>query len=487
MPRVPILLPAALLLLVVGCVTAPPRPEEGPAAPVSTPHSTPRPGAPAGGTVSIPGDAGELPEVPDRALGLEELVLLAQERNPDLVAAQRRIEQAHAQVLEARAAFLPTLGLRSGFEVMDQPSLAFARVLDARELELATADFNEPGTTTSWELGAFARWGIYEGGRRGLQTRMAEAGTELRELAHDQLRNELAAAVIASFYDVLAARELVNVAQASARTVQAQLEETRTLLEGGATGVRRADVLALEVRLAEAREQELVARNAEALSLAALAADHPLQLSPRDWQPGFIPGAYEEALAQALGQRPELSTARVALRQALLGEDLARSQYRPRVDLVGGAGLWDDELRLEAHDVTWMVGVSSTWDLFRGGARRAALQRAQAAVAEVRARDRKATLAVELDVRSAFLRRQEAEARLGVAEGSIRAAEEALTLSSTLYRGGAATSTRYLEAELALTRARVRETRARYDLRKASADLCRAMGWYVAGCPREGP
>jgi outer membrane protein TolC len=430
-----------------------------------------------------PARAPSLPPVPDGPLGLEELVALAGARNPDLVAAAHRIEQARAAVRQARAAFLPTVSAEAGFEVLDWPSFNFMRVIDARELDLAGMDFNEPGVDTAWQLGASTRWNLYRGGSDVLQTRIARTGVELTRLERAALTNQLVAAVIASFYDVLAARELVSVARASERTVAAQVADTRTLLEGGATGVRRADLLALEVRQAEAREQALSAQNAESLSMAALAnllgleADRELQLSTADWQPAGMPATYDQAVAEAMGHRPELEQARVALRQALLQGEVARRQYLPRVDLVGRAGFTDDELRLESHDVDWMVGVAATWDLFRGGARRAGVERAQAAVAEVRARDRKATLAVELDVRSAFLRRQEAEERLLVAEGAVRQAEEALELSATLYRGGAATSTRYLEAELALTRARVRKTRARYDLRKATADLGRAMGW----------
>ena len=94
--------------------------------------------------------------------------------------------------------------------------------------------------------------------------------------------------------------------------------------------------------------------------------------------------------------------------------------------------------------------------------------------------DRKATLALQLDVKTAYLRLDEARARKEVTRASVAQAEETLSLVRKQYEGGTATVTRYLEAELMLTRARMRDTQALYDLEKSLADVARAMGWLVA-------
>ena len=67
---------------------------------------------------SVEAQAADPPTMPENsrpvsakaaALGLDQLLDLAFERNPDLQAAQERIGQAEAQVAEATAAFYPRL------------------------------------------------------------------------------------------------------------------------------------------------------------------------------------------------------------------------------------------------------------------------------------------------------------------------------------------------------------------------------------------
>jgi outer membrane protein TolC len=256
--------------------------------------------------------------------------------------------------------------------------------------------------------------------------------------------------------------------------------------------MRKADVLALEVRLAEAKERELRARNARDLALAALntllglTPAESIELSGDEWRPRELPGTYELAVREALNRRPELLAARETVRRADHAASAEKTTFLPRVDLVGRTWLDDPDLQYNRKDTNWAVGVNLGWDLFLGGSRFARVARASARVDELRALDRKAALDVELDVRNAYLRVGEARARLDVAEKSVRQAEDSLDQTSKLYRGGAATITRYLETELALTNARVRLTRARYDLKRASADLARAIGWCVECARKEG-
>ncbi len=93
--------------------------------------------------------------------------------------------------------------------------------------------------------------------------------------------------------------------------------------------------------------------------------------------------------------------------------------------------------------------------------------------------DRKTTRQVQLEVKSAYLNLTEAQARCRVSQASVASAEQSLTLVQRQFDGGAATVTRYLEAELDLTRARQRAAAARYDRVKASADIARSLGLWA--------
>jgi outer membrane protein TolC len=101
---------------------------------------------------------------------------------------------------------------------------------------------------------------------------------------------------------------------------------------------------------------------------------------------------------------------------------------------------------------------------------------AERRVDEARAMEDKERLAIEQEVRTAFLHREEAAARVEVADRAIAAAEEALRLVREQYQAGTATITRFLEAEAARTEARSRVIGSRLDLRRAETELRKAIG-----------
>ena len=58
----------------------------------------------------------------------------------------------------------------------------------------------------------------------------------------------------------------------------------------------------------------------------------------------------------------------------------------------------------------------------------------------------------------------------------VETARETYQLVKRQYEGGSADITRYLESELAYSRARMRETTAYFDREKARAQIARAIG-----------
>ena len=83
---------------------------------------------------------------------------------------------------------------------------------------------------------------------------------------------------------------------------------------------------------------------------------------------------------------------------------------------------------------------------------------------------------IELEVRRAYLKADEAAQRLPLAAKSVVQADESEQLTRTRYEAGAALITELLDAELALSRARMAEVGARYDFQIALAALRLAQG-----------
>jgi len=98
------------------------------------------------------------------ALGLDQLLDLAFERNPDLQAAKERIGQAEAQVDEATAAFYPNLTGAVGYSYTNNPALAFSAIVSQRRYE-PTMNINQPGFVENFRPELIGSMSLFRGGQ----------------------------------------------------------------------------------------------------------------------------------------------------------------------------------------------------------------------------------------------------------------------------------------------------------------------------------
>lgn len=425
-------------------------------------------------------------DLPAGPLTLEHALALALDRNPGLRAVRQRLGEAHARLAEAEAAFYPQVSGRVTYLGTDNPAQAFGLIVAQRRFS-PTDDVNDPGYTEGFRPEVVVSFPVFRGGADWAGREAASLGVEAS--AHEQaaVRNALQAAVVSAFHLALAAREQVGVTEASAAAVERELADARTRLATG-TAVR-AEVLSLEVRLAEAREGTLRARNAvdrahTALrALLACPAGHPLELAEPARDDGEdLPLTLEEALARAGAQRPELLRAErfVSIREREV--DREWGAYLPRVDLFGSYGHDERDLELTRERDNFAVGVQVELDLFGGFRTASRVQAARHRLAEAREELAAARLHVQQEVADAFLTLGEAQERVRVTEAAVSAAEEAFELVRVQYETGGETVTRLLGTEAARAGARSRAVAARHDLRRARAELRRALGaWAEEG------
>ncbi len=456
-----------VLAVSAGCASAP---APGPRVEV------PRPTDPA----AVPAPAGPLT--------VDDAVRLALARNPDLGAARARIEAALAAVDGARSGSWPRVSVDASFLRADAPSAFLVKTIDAHAYVPGT-DFNDPGPFSNLEWGGTLRWNLWDGGRTRLSRSSAEASAAMARGGAEGVRNALVAGVVSAWLDVRAAEEVLSSDDASVRTVESQVAETGIRVAGGAA--LRSDLLSLEVRLAEAREARLRTELSRRLALAnlrrllALPAAEAIVLAADAFQgTGPMPPDLSAALEEARARRPEAAVARGAAARARIEEDAARRAFLPRLDAEARTYADDGDGSADFGSANWTVGAVLTLDILDGGARSAAVERARAALREASEADRAVLQGIALEVESAWLRLEEARARRTVARAAVQAAVESYGLVEEQYRGGAATVTRWLEAEAARTRARSTEVGARLDEERAAVELARAVE--RLGAPPEG-
>ncbi|VBB41455.1 Outer membrane efflux protein [uncultured Desulfatiglans sp.] len=416
--------------------------------------------------------------IPKR-LDLNSAIRIALANNPDISISLARMRQSESMIAEAAAAFWPTIGVYGEYLQGNAPSAFLFKKIDQRLLP-PDADFNYPGWFENYEAGIQARINLFSGGRDYLRKRMAETGLEIEQLDRLSIENALIASVIDGYFNLLAAVDFVEVADESVETVEAQLRTTQARYRAG--GALKSDVLSLDVRLAQAREERIRAENSLSLAKAALAnllghdPDTRLDLVRGEKVALSVPEIYTAALPEALANRPELQVVRRRLVQSRMALDAARAEYLPRIDAQGRYYFDDPGLDFERDRENWTLGVMVNWDLFSGFASRARVRQAGWALQELLATDRKTTQAIQLDLKKAYLDLAQARARHEVTLAAEAQADEALRIVKMQYEGGSADITRYLDAELARNRARMLSRAAYYDGEKALAAVGRALG-----------
>ena len=417
---------------------------------------------------------------PQEPLSLEDAVALALERNPEFRSAAERIAEAEAKLGEATSAFYPQVAARLGYARTDNPAQAFGMILNQRRFTF-DLDFNDPGATQNVRPEIFGALPLYRGGQDWERRQASALGVEAARLEQRALRNGLTEAVIATYYALLATPEQVQATRASIDAVDSALGQARSRFDTG-TGLE-ADVLSLEVRLSEARENHLRAENAVELSragmraLLALPPGTAVEAMPGDGMTAAdLPSTPAEAQSRAAAHRPELAASGrlVEMREREVNAEWAA--YLPRIDAVGNFGNDSSNFELSSRRDNWAFGVAAELDLFNGFRTRARVRAAEGRLAEAREGERKARLDIEREVQTAFLAWEEAQKRTLVAEAAVTSADEALRLVQVQYDAGATTITRYLEVEAARTGARSRAIAARFELRRAEAGLQKAVG-----------
>lgn len=414
-------------------------------------------------------------------VSLNDAIQIALENNPDNKIAVARIKQAKAMIEKANANFFPFLGFYTQYSQGDAPSGYLFKKIDQRLLP-ANTDFNSPGWYENYETGIKAGINTFNGGRDILNKKIAETDFSISQIDRKSVENSLVASVIHTYYNALAAKEYIKITRDSVSTVKSQLRLMNVRFRAG--GVLKSDILSLEVRLAQAREDVLLSENRLKTTLAAFASilgvspETEIRLKKIESREIPLPNEYIAGVAYALENRSEVNKIKERIKQSRMALDLSRAEYLPRVDLQSKYYVDDPEMAYNDSRDNWTTAVILNWDVFTGFSTKAEEEKAKARLEEMLAADLKTRLSVKLDVKNAYLKLAEAKARLDVAERSVAMAEESFKLVRKQYEGGAATITRYFEAELAFNRAKTRTTAAYYDREKALADIGRAVGYW---------
>jgi len=343
--------------------------------------------------------------------------------------------------------------------------------------------------------------------------RVAAADRSASEARLRRVIIDTVARVDAAYWGLVAARRDVASIESSVALADRQLSETKSRVEVGelgSTGIAEptAELERRKGNLALARQRVEEAEN----TLKLLVLGDPRepawasQVTPTDPPETELKRAdVEEALATALARRPEIEEARAQRQRAEAQVEGRRGDLLPKLDLVasyqrrGLAGRENpDAVNFNGQPVvvppalgggTWRsygtIGENRFPDASVGLAFSLPLpnRTAKANLAIARSRLSQASLGIsaaeqdsEAEVRNAVFALQTAEQRIEAARASRAAAETQLMAEQERFAVGLSTNFLVLTRQNDLTAARVTETSALTDYRKAETELSRATG-----------
>ncbi|HSI09314.1 MAG: TolC family protein [Rariglobus sp.] len=409
-----------------------------------------------------------VPNVPDR-INLRMAINYALDNNYAIQQARERIREQEGLIIEVKSRAIPNVSLNSSYSKQ------------ADELTSAGR------TDQDWTIALEARQALYSGG--GIKAAL-DVQKITREAALLDLKatiNDAILLVRTRYYEVLLAREQIIVQEQSVQLLKEQLQNAKNRFEAGT--VSNFEVLRAEVELANAQPALISARNRQRTSIDQLRQAIGYSNNTREnlrKTPEFVgtldfqPVAYDlqQSLDSARSNRPDLLRLEKVAKARESGITIAKSSYRPTLDLVGGYEVVKDGTSDRFRDSLdgWVVGVQSTWAIFDGRATagRVAQARSQLRQAELSVGEQ--SLAVEVEVRTALSSLQEAGELAEAATKVVAQAEEALRLADARYGAGSATQLDVLQARVSLTQSRTNQLEANYRYNVALASVRRALG-----------
>lgn len=390
--------------------------------------------------------------------------------SPEAKVAVERIREANAVLAQAQAVFQPHVQLQSSYVRTDNPASVFGAVLNQRSFS-SSLNFNDVPDADNLNVRSVFSYPLYSGGRNVALRDAANADAAAAIQNAEVVKLELAYTVARVFHEIQKTEALTEAIKASVKAQEGNLQIAQARFRGGT--ILKAEVLDIEVRLAQVREDALRADNGRALANRALR--NVMGIEAGDIDVVDTPAEVTVPSVEGPIHRPELKTVRAQQRAAAAQFEAAHAGARPQVSAFASLDQ-DYGFRFGGNGRSYTTGLMAQWNLWDGRLTRSKMEQARAQQAALNELERKLRLAIDFEVEQARLNLSEADQRLLVTEKSIAQAGESVQLTRARFEQGLALAAQLIDAEAALTGARVRRLEAEADRRIAIAALRRTLG-----------
>jgi outer membrane protein TolC len=416
--------------------------------------------------------------VAQTSLTLEEAMARARASTPEARALKSAVDEADARVRQARSGFFPRVDVSEAVQRGNQPVFVFSSLLSQRQFteeDFAIAELNHPQAVTNTRTAVAVEQTVFNAGLTRLAVQATSLGRDVAVAERDRAAQDLALGAARAYVRVLRIEAAVRASDAAVAAAEGDLQRARARRDVGVAS--DADVLAVEVHMADMRQRQITMTGDLAVARIQLAEAVGLPLTEsvvlaRPATPA--PPAGDSIVADALRARLERRQAELRQQLADNAHRTARARYLPTLGVEAG---WEfNGSNFGNQQSSWVVGAQVQLNLFRGFADSARVTEARHAQARAAAERERVERTIEVEVRAAMARLTAARAREDAGRAALAQARESQRIIRDRYESGLATVTDVLRAAEATLEAESRATAAEMDVILQSVALDRARG-----------
>lgn len=328
-------------------------------------------------------------------------------------------------------------------------------------------------------IGVTASYPIYTSGKAEAEIGSSELGLKAAELSTERSRENLKLDVIKAYYDALEARRTVDVRQETVDKYQDHYTNVSQLYAAGSKA--RIDVIRSSVELSNAAQNLIKAQNSYEVNLATLRnylnvdRSEPLNLT-LDFSYDQFNIDMDACIDYAYRNRKDLLIDLYKYQQAENDIKAAKADFGPSVTLSAGPS-WSHTFKPStSSDSDITAGATLSWNFWDNGLTRAKVQQAEASRDKAKLTLTKDQEDIDLSLRQAYYNMREAEKRLNSTGDAVKQAEEDYFIAREKYRAGEGLMLDIIDAQEALSTARLNYISAEYDYARYKATVENAMG-----------
>lgn len=310
-----------------------------------------------------------------------------------------------------------------------------------------------------------AQWVLFAGGKRLVANKMGRTMVDLARESRAQVSTTQQALLVASYYGLHLAQQVLSVRQETLDALQKHYENALKLEAAGM--IDKAGRLFAQVNRDEARRELEAAQKEESVvqnGLKALLGMEQTQGRVIPLSPLFmneaLPPKREFDLAVGSGNY-ELN--RLHLQERLAGQQMRidQSGYLPNIALFGKQTLYAHGIQSHLLPRT-MVGIGFTWNLFDGMEREKRIRQSRLTQQTLALGQEKARQDLAVGVDKLYAELEKSLDNVRALNATLELSEELVRIRKKSFAQGMATSTEVIDAEMMLAKVKVARLAAFY-------------------------